>query len=393
MILLLVVIYVTFISLGLPDSLFGVTWPLVHLEFSVPESFGSIYSIIIALTTGGVSFFAGGLIRKFGTGKVTVVSVLLTAISLIGISFSPNIIVMLFFSVLGGLGAGAIDTGLNNFVSLKYNAIHMNWLHCFWGVGVSASPLIMSFFLNDGNWRTGYAVIGIIQSVITFIVFLSLILWKKYDIPTQPQESALKENVNNSQKTTLKNIIKTKGMFCAILSVGFYCSMEFLLGTWGASYLVNARSFSADLASMYVSVYYGGIMLGRFFSGLISLKMKDRNIIRCGIICCGCGILILFMPWEITTLIAFLLIGIGFGPVFPSSLHAVPDRFGSEKSADITGYIMGGGYVVGYCSQIIFGYTATGITFDIMPFYLIAFWILLLTFSEFTNQKTRKNYK
>ena len=181
MVLLLVVIYITFISLGLPDSIFGVAWPLVHLDFGLPESFGSIYSVIIALSTGGVSFFAGPLIKKFGTGWVTAVSVLMTAVGLLGISFAPNIYVMIVCAIISGLGAGAIDTGLNNFVSLHYKAIHMNWLHCFWGVGVTVSPLIMSVFLKGGEWQAGYRTISFIQFGIAIVVFLSLFLWRKYD--------------------------------------------------------------------------------------------------------------------------------------------------------------------------------------------------------------------
>ena len=180
MILLLIIIYIVFISLGLPDSLFGVTWPVVHLDFGLHESYASLYSIVTAVCTGGVSFVSGRLIRKFGTGKVTFFSTLLTVAGLIGISFSPNLYVMMFFSVILGYGAGAIDTGLNNFVSLHYKAQHMNWLHCFWGIGVTVSPMIMSQFLTGetGSWRNGYRVVALIQFVIAMLVLFTLSKWK-----------------------------------------------------------------------------------------------------------------------------------------------------------------------------------------------------------------------
>ena len=180
MLFLLIIIYIVFISLGLPDSLFGVTWPVIHTEFAIPQSFASIYSIIISVCTGGVSFVAGKLIRKFGTGKVTFFSTLLTVIALFGISISPNIVVMMLFAVILGYGAGAIDTGLNNFVSLHYEARHMNWLHCFWGVGVTISPMIMSGFLGggEGNWRNGYRVVALMQLAIALLVLFTLSKWK-----------------------------------------------------------------------------------------------------------------------------------------------------------------------------------------------------------------------
>ena len=387
MALLLVVIYITFISLGLPDSLFGVAWPAAHLEFSVNEGFGAIYSIIIGVTTGGISFFAGGLIRKFGIGIVTAVSVLMTAISLIGISFAPDIWVMMVFAIIGGFGAGAIDTGLNNFVSLKYKAIHMNWLHCFWGVGVTASPLIMSYFLKNATWREGYRTVSYIQFAITIIVFLSLFLWKKYDFKREKQVPEIKQK---KPKTSIIKILKQKGVIFGILSLGFYCSMESLVGTWGASYTVNVRNLTPDVAAKYVSAYFGGIMAGRFISGIVSLKVSDKNLIRGGIAVSALGIIMLFIPNNITSLIGLLLIGIGFGPIFPSTLHAIPDRFGDEHSADITGFHMGGAYAIGFAVQLAFGFTASATTFKITPFVMIALCALLCLFAEFTVKKTAK---
>lgn len=391
MILLLVVIYITFISLGLPDSLFGVAWPLAHVDFGLQESFGSVYSVIIALCTGGVSFFAGPLIKKFGTGLVTAISVVMTAVGLLVISFAPNIYVMMLGSVISGLGAGAIDTGLNNYVSLNYKAIHMNWLHCFWGVGVTISPLIMSVFLKDGDWQAGYRTISYIQFGISFIVFASLVLWRKYDKKATEETIIDTETKESAEKITLKRILITPGVITAIISLGFYCSLEFLMGTWGASFLINARGLSADKAAQMVSLYYGGIMLGRFISGIVSLKVNDRNLIRGGVGLLLFGVIMLAIPNTITLYIGMVAIGVGCGPIFPSTLHAVPERFGKELSTHITGYHMGGAYAIGFVMQVVFGYVATATTFAITPYVLIAFVALTILMVEITNNKTRRS--
>lgn len=387
MTLLLAVIYITFISLGLPDSLFGAAWPVVHTDFGISEGFGSVYTVIVAVTTGGISFFAGSLIRKFGTGTVTAVSVVLTAVSMLGISFAPNVWVMMAFAIVGGYGAGAIDTGLNNFVSVHYKAIHMNWLHCFWGVGVTASPLIMSYFLRENNWRAGYRTVSYVQFGISLIVLLSLVLWKKYDTSRKNGQPEVGE-----KKPAIKilDILKTKGLIYGILSLGTYCAMEQLLITWGASYLVNNSFFSPSKAAGYISAFYGGIMLGRFAAGLLSLKVSDKNLIRGGIVCAVIGIILLFTKNGVALLVALLLIGFGFGPVFPSVIHAVPARFGVEKSADVTGFHMGGAYAIGFGGQMIFGLVATRTTFAITPWCLIGLCALCFLFSEITNVKTKK---
>lgn len=387
MILLLAVIYIVFISLGLPDSLFGVAWPVVHNEFGISESFASVYSIIVGVSTGGVSFISGKLIRKFGTSKVTFASILLTAIGLVGMSISPNIAVMMFFSVVLGYGAGAIDTGLNNFVSLHYKAQHMNWLHCFWGVGVTVSPLIMSLFLGDDGtrWRTGYRVVALLQLLIAMFVFVSLKKWGRIE----KDKSAEIEEASSGEGKML-DILKIKGVITSILSLGFYCSMEFLLGTWGASYAVNVFSLPADEAAKWVSLYYGGIMVGRMISGFISMKFADKYLIRGGIAVSFIGIIVLLLPLGKLSLLGLLLIGIGFGPIFPSVLHSVPERFGTAYSADITGYHMGGAYGIGFGVQLIYGFVAAGTTFTITPFVLTGLCIALFAFNEITLKKVKR---
>ena len=382
---LLIVIYIVFISLGLPDSLFGVVWPVVHREFGVAESFASVYSVIVAMTSGGVSFFAGRLIRKFGTGRVTFVSVLLTAVGLLGTSFAPNLWVMMFFSVVMGYGAGAIDTGLNNYVSLHYKASHMNWLHCCWGVGVTVSPIIMSAFLSGetGSWRTGYRIIAAIQFCIALIASISLPHWKD-------SESGRATAGDENEKNKKANIFAVKGVLTSTLSLGLYCGMEFLIGTWGASYLVNTFALSPDSAAKWISLYYGGIMLGRLVSGFVSMKTSDNTLIRAGIVISFAGMFLLTLPIGTPAFFGLLLIGFGFGPIFPSVLHSVPGRFGNELSADITGFHMGGAYALGFLIQVSFGYIASATTFYITPFVLLAVAAALFTVNEVTIRTVAK---
>lgn len=408
MILLLVVIYITFISLGLPDSLFGVAWPVMHIDLGLNESFASIFSIIVAVGSGATSFIAGPLLRKFGTWKVTTVSVLLTAVGMIGISYSPNIYVLILFSIMMGIGAGAIDTGLNAFVAKHYKASHMNWLHCFWGVGVTVSPIIMSTFLANGSWRGGYLTVACIQFGIAAIVLSSFKLWKRFDkkpevegveeadaataednVPTeQPvQETA---EVTKKEKPAVFKILKMRGVILAMISLGLYSGMEFLIGTWGASYAVNVKAVSPALAAKWVSLYYGGIMIGRAISGFLAMKLSDRQMILLGELIAIPGMIVLALPIGEYVLIGLLMIGIGFGPIFPSTIHATPTRFGAEYSADITGFQMGAGYAIGWAVQLSFGYIATSTTFSFMPYELLGVCLLLICTTEILNRITSK---
>lgn len=388
---LLIVIYIVFISLGLPDSLFGVSWPVLHLDFGVPQSFASVYSIIIGVCTGGVSFVAGKLIRRFGTGRVTFFSTLLTVFGLVGISFAPNLAVMMLFAVIMGYGAGAIDTGLNNYVSLHYEARHMNWLHCFWGLGVTVSPMIMSLFLGGeaGSWRSGYRVVALLQLSIAMIVLATLKKWNadSDNNPAAPEKRA--------PEKSFAQLMKRKGVATSILSLGCYCGGEFLLGTWGATYAVNAFGIAPDVAAKWVSLYYGGIMLGRVVAGFVSMKLSDNGLIKGGMAIAAAGMVILALPLGSLSLTGLLLIGFGFGPVFPSVLHSVPARFGTDYSADITGYHMGGAYAIGFAVQLIFGFVASATTFALTPFVLLTLCagVLLATAATLNTLKKAKQFK
>lgn len=369
MLTILIVIYVVFISLGLPDSLLGVAWPVLHGEMNVPESFASVMSIIIGICTGGVSFVSGTLIRKFGTARVTLASIFVTALGLVGISFSPNIVMMIIFSIILGYGAGAIDTGVNNFVSLHYNASHMNFLHCFWGVGVTVSPMIMSVFLGGetGSWRNGYRVVAFLQVLIALSVVAVMRKWINAEKSTVLAEGEGEEK----EEKGFFDIIKMTGVPVSILSLGLYCSMEFICGTWGATYIVNVFALEPAVAAKWVSLYYGGIMLGRLVSGLVATKLGDNKLIKLGITFSVLGIAILLLPIGKASLVGFLVMGFGFGPVFPSVLHNIPERFGARYSADITGFHMGGAYAIGFGAQLIYGFVATSTTFKITGFVLM----------------------
>ena len=386
MLFILVVIYIVFISLGLPDSLFGAAWPVVHKDFEIQESFASLYGIITGVCVGGVSFIAGKVIRKFGTALVTFVSTLLTVIGLFIMSLAPNIVVMMFGAVVLGYGAGVIDTALNNFVSLHYKAQHMNWLHAFWGVGVTISPLIMSFFLTGetGSWRNGYRIIALLQLSIAGVIAISLKKWRTI------KESETEEETPSKNKKGFFELLKMKGVLTSLLSQGLYCSMEFLLGTWGASFLVHIHSLQPDEAAKWISLYFCGITIGRIVSGFISMKANDNTMIRLGIITSFVGMILLALPLGNISISGLLLIGIGFGPIFPSILHSVPDRFGKEYSADITGFHMGGAYGIGFGIQLIFGFVATATTFNITTFVLIALCIGLFIANEITIKSVKQ---
>lgn len=368
MIALLAVIYIVFIALGLPDSIFGAAWPVMHVDFGMNESFASVYSVIIGLCTSGAGFIAGKILRKFGTARVTFVSVLMTAVALFGISLSPNMAVAVVFAVILGYGAGAIDTGLNNYVSIHYKARHMSWLHCFWGIGVMTSPMILSAFLDEKNpssWRTGYRIVSFVLLAIGILVGLFLKKWIKTENKSADEDGA------SDAKGKISDILKIKGVLPSMLTLGLYCGMEFTYTTWGASFFVNSFSTDPARASLYVSLYFGGIMLGRLLSGFLSSKLNDNKLIFLGLCTALLGLVLMIFPFEVSAVAGLFMTGLGFGPVFPSVLHAIPSSFGKTFSADITGLHMTAAYAVGYAVQLILGFISSNVSFSIMPPVLV----------------------
>ena len=318
---------------------------------------------------------------------MTFYSTLLTVIALIGISFAPNLPVMMLFAIVLGYGAGAIDTGLNNYVSLHYEARHMNWLHCFWGLGVTISRMIMSLFLDGetGSWRNGYRVVAMLQFAIAMLVLATLNKWK-----SESNDSGHSKENQQIPDKSFGQLVRRKGVGTSILSLGFYCSGEFILGTWGATYAVNVFGLAPNVAAKWVSLYYGGIMLGRIVSGFVSMKASDNWLIIGGMMIAAVGMTVLALPFGSLSLAGLLLIGFGFGPVFPSVLHSVPARFGTDYSADITGYHMGGAYAVGFFLQLTFGFLASATTFSITPFVLLVLCGGVLSATLYTEKVLKK---
>ncbi|NMD38192.1 MAG: MFS transporter [Christensenellaceae bacterium] len=382
MTLLLIIIYIVFISLGLPDSLYGAAWPVMHKSLNLPESTAAVFSVIVAMSTASMGFFSGKIIRKHGTAKTTAYSIVLTIIGILGISFANNALGLIPFSIILGLGAGAIDTTLNNFVSLHYKSNHMNWLHAFWGLGITTGPIILSIFLKDGNWRSGYRVVAIIQSLICLLVFLSLDKWKIVNEKT----------TNNPTKKQSKNIdvFGTPGLLPSILSLGMYCALEAIPITWGASYLVHINKLTPDVAARWSSLFLAGIMAGRVVAGFVSEKLKDVKMIKLGSLIQLFGILVIMIFGGNATTIGLFMLGFGCGPIFPSVLHYIPDRFGTELSADITGYHMGSAYFIAFSTQLLFGFIATKTSFIIMPYVLAVLCVMFIFLNIKVNKITLK---
>lgn len=375
--ILLVIIYIAFISLGLPDTILGSAWPMIHQDLNVPISFAGISTMIISAGTIISSFFSEKLIRKFGTGKVTTLSVFLTSMGLIGIYFSPSFLWICLLGVPLGIGAGAVDSALNNFVALHYKAKHMNWLHCFWGIGATFGPFIMSFYLlKENGWRMGYATIGIIQLILVVCLFLSLPLWKKFDVSN---------NVDKEVESTVKIsiLINLPGAKPAFISFFCYCAIELTTGLWASSFLVNKTGLSAGVAAKWVSLYYLGITVGRFLAGFVAMKLNNKEMIRIGEVICIIGALLLNMGInDKLQLVGLILIGLGCAPIYPAMLHETPNRFGKELSQGIMGIQMAVAYVGSTLAPPLFGILSSVTSFAILPYFLLILMIIMLVSSE-----------
>ncbi len=379
--LLLVIIYLSFISLGLPDSLLGSAWPAMRTDMALPVSYAGILSFII---TGGTiisSLLSDKVIRRFGTGKVTAVSVGMTAFALLGFSISPGFLWLCFLAVPLGLGAGSVDTALNNFVALHYKARHMSWLHCFWGVGATAGPIIMSLFIGiQSGWKIGYRTIGIIQVCLVVILFASLPLWKKVGGSTKTEELT-------GASPSFIDILRVNGAKPAFLTFFCYCALESSAGLWGSSYLVLVKGVSSGTAAKLVSLYYFGITLGRFISGFITMKLSNRSLIRIGEAVVITGLVCLLLPIDIVLIqtVGFLLIGLGCAPVFPSLIHETPTRFGKDLSQTFIGIQMACAYIGSTLMPPIFGFIAQKTSFGLFPFFLLTALLLMILANERIN--------
>jgi fucose permease len=382
--LLLVIIYLSFISLGLPDSLLGSAWPSMYNLLKVPLHYAGFISMTIAGGTVISSVFSERVIKRFGTGIVTAVSVLLTAVALTGFSISHTFFYLCLYAVPLGLGAGSVDAALNNYVALHYKARHMSWLHCFWGIGASIGPIIMSSFLavHKNSWNLGYRTIGIIQFCLVIVLFISLPLWEnKKQIENSPRLNSIK----------FKKLFHIAGVKYALIAFFCYCTIETITGLWGASFLVMVKNVSPEIAAQWIALYYIGITSGRFISGFVTIKLNNRQMIRLGQIIIGCGIIVLVSPFgNIILLPGLFMIGLGCAPIFPSLLHETPENFGKEYSQAIMGIQMASAYIGTTLMPPIFGWLASYIGFNIFPLFIGIILMVKIIMIEILNKKIDK---
>lgn len=380
--LLLALIYIAFISLGLPDSLLGSGWPVMHTGIGVPVSFMGIVSMTISGGTIVSSLFSDKLTRKLSTRMVTVVSVFLTVIALFGFSFSARFWMLIVFAVPYGLGAGAVDAALNNYIALHYKAKHMSWLHCFWGVGTIISPFIMSYALTHRTWNSGYRIVGLIQLAIALLLLVTLPVWK---VNKSTAEKA-------GKSIGLINALKIKGVPFLLTGFFAYCAAEATAMQWVSTYFVEVKKIAAGRAAGLAALFYIGITAGRFLSGFITDKLGDRKMILLGTGILVCGIIALLVPVKSYTVafIGFLVIGFGCAPIYPCIIHSTPYNFGAENSGAIIGIQMAGAYVGSTFIPPIFGLLGNAVSFSLLPVYLLIFFALMVTMVEAAFRAAKK---
>lgn len=389
---LLIIIYISFISLGLPDSLIGAAWPIMHSELAVPLSYAGIITMIIAGCTILSSLSSNYLTNKLGTGLVTALSVLTTAIALFGFSVSGTFAALCLWAIPYGLGAGAVDAALNNYAALYFSSKHINWLHCFWGIGASLSPYIMSFYLtNNLNWNGGYRAVFFIQLALAIFLFLSLPLWKM-DKETADSSAT---STNEAAYLSLKETLKIKGLKYMLLTFICYCALEQTAILWSTTYLVTAKGISPETGAKFASLFFLGITAGRFISGLVSDKLGDKKLIQFGsiITISGTFLMIFSGSVEIIALSGLLIIGLGCAPIYPSIIHSTPDNFGKTNSQAAIGVQMASAYIGSTFMPPLFGLLSGILSVQLFPLYLLFFALLMLFAFEKVNQfvKERKN--
>lgn len=388
--LLLVIIYLAFISLGLPDSLLGAAWPVMQSDLGVPLETAGFLFMMIAGGTIISSLVSGKVLKRFGTSKVTFVSVFMTAGALLGFQFAPSIAWLVLCAIPLGLGAGAVDTGLNDYVATNYKAHHMSWLHCFWGVGATLGPVIMAQFISEGtSWRNGYLTISGIQFALVLILLITLPLWKRvtHNNNNAASNEIMKTNAVRHEENNELKPLQVKGVKLALASFLFYCGVEATMGLWGSSFLVNVKGLSAAAAAQWVSLYYAGITVGRFITGFITFKMTNRALIRSGQLIAAVGAIILFLPLpSIFSLVGFIIIGLGLAPIFPCMLHETPTHFGKKHSQSIMGYQMAVAYTGTTFLPPMLGFISSYFTIGIFPVCILIFAAAMLLSTENLNR-------
>lgn len=382
--LLLSIIYLSFISLGLPDALLGSAWPSMYKEFNVAISYAGIISMIISAGTIISSLQSDRLTKKFGAGKITAFSVAMTAAALFGFSITHSYLFLCVWAIPYGLGAGSVDASLNNYVALHYESKHMSWLHCMWGIGATIGPYIMGYAITNNNWNAGYRYISIMQIVLTSILFFSLPLWNKND----------KENKEkiNTKTLSLIEIIKIKGAKEIMICFFCYCALETTTGLWASSYLNIYKGVDIKTAASFGSLFYIGITIGRAISGFITMKLNDNQMIVLGESLILIGVILMIIPAVNTvSLIGFIITGLGCAPIYPSIIHSTPYNFGAENSQAIIGVQMASAYIGTLAMPPLFGYIANHISISLLPFYLILILALMFIMHKLMIKKTIEN--
>lgn len=383
-VLLLMIIYLAFISLGLPDSLLGVAWPAIRSDWNLPLDAAGIVSFVAIGFTVLSSLLNGKVIRKVGTGRLTFISCVMTAGALLAISVSPSFIFMVLLAIPLGLGGGSVDAGLNSYVASHFKSHHMNWLHSFWGVGATLGPVIMGSYLLNATWREGYQSIAIIQFVLAAILLLSLPLWKMH-------KGTVNKEADPEHMEPDKDVLKKKGLFFSIATFLFYVAVEMSVGLWGASYLVQIKGLEVNEAARWIALYFGGITVGRMLAGFISFKLNNRQMIRSGVLLSFIGAVLLLLPVPTPVLMAaFVLMGLGFAPIFPGMIHETPTRFGKNNSGTIIGFQMAASYSGSAVIPPLFGVFGRAFGMQIFPPYAVIMIILVFICSETVTLKTRK---
>ena len=395
--LLVAIIYLSFISLGLPDSLLGAAWPVMRIEFDSPDSFASIISVIIGLGTITSSLLSDRLTKKFGAGLVTAVSTGMTAVALFLFSISTQFWMLAVLAIPYGLGAGGVDAALNNYVALHLKSRHMSWLHCMWGVGASISPYIMSYALSGGSgWNQGYFIVAVIQIVLTAIIFISLPLWKRESrifgetVVAEDNKEEKAEGAAKPKALPLKEVFKINGAVACFLCFFCYCALEQTSMLWASSYMVSHNGFPEERAAMFASLFFIGITVGRGLNGFLTFKLSDRTLIRIGysIICAGV-VLIAIPSVDWLTIAGFVILGLGCAPVYPSIIHSTPSLFGAQNSQAMIGVQMAFAYIGGLASPL-FGVLADVIDPNILPIYIAFFLAIMIIMHELMVRQTKR---
>ena len=379
--LLLVIIYLSFISLGLPDALLGAAWPVMSQEFAVPVSYAGGIALIIAIGTVVSSLLSDRLTKWLSTGKITAISVAMTAVALLGFSISREYWQLCLWAIPYGLGAGSVDASLNNYVAIHYASRHMSWLHCMWGVGASVGPYVMGRALTGGlGWNTGYRIISLVQLVLTAGIVLSLPLWK-----TRKGEPGT--DGKRTEPLTMKQIFAIPGAKEVMLAFFCYCALEQTCILWGSSYLVMEHGMLEETAATLASLFMLGLTFGRFLSGFLTYKMNDENMIRLGQGIIALGILIMLLPLgTMAAMIGLLLMGLGCAPIYPCIIHSTPDHFGEENSQALIGVQMASAYVGICCMPPLFGLIANHISAGWLPGYVAVIHVVMVLMCERLNK-------